>query len=83
MLTDKIFRMNTNCLYLFFIEKVAPKIKECMMKKGSLMIAYQPLKSKGLVNFFRLVTGNPAATRDDMEFVVDEIDRIGYQLDLL
>ena len=53
------------------------------MKKGSLMIAYQPLTSKGLVNFFRLVTGNPATTCEDMEFVVDEIDRIGNELNVL
>jgi glutamate/tyrosine decarboxylase-like PLP-dependent enzyme len=62
------------------IHKVAPRITEGMMKSGTTMLAYLPLESKGLVNFFRLVTGNPATTHNDMDFLLDEIDRLGCDL---
>jgi len=52
-----------------------------MVEKGSLMIGYQPLTSKGLVNFFRLVvTGQPALTHQNMDFIIEEIERLGQDL---
>ena len=51
-----------------------------MVKKGSLMLGYQPLESKNYVNFFRVIVENPACTHDDMEFIIDEIDRLGHDL---
>lgn len=60
------------------IHKVAPKIKERMMKEGNMMITYQPLRLKP--NFFRLVLQNSALTRDDMLHFIDEIERLGCNL---
>ena len=63
------------------IEKVAPKIKEEMIKEGSLMIGYQPVPYKNIKNFFRMVIhAVPRPNKKNMEFVVDEIERIGKNL---
>ncbi|KAM6169241.1 LOW QUALITY PROTEIN: acidic amino acid decarboxylase GADL1 [Rhynchocyon petersi] len=57
---------------------VAPAIKERMMKKGSLMIGYQP--HRGKVNFFRQVVISPQVSREDMDFLLDEIDLLGRDM---
>nr|XP_036864519.1 acidic amino acid decarboxylase GADL1 isoform X3 [Manis javanica] len=57
---------------------VAPAIKERMMKKGSLMLGYQP--HRGKVNFFRQVVINPQVGREDMDFLLDEIDLLGRDM---
>lgn len=44
------------------------------------MLGYQPLQSKGLVNFFRLVVFNAKCNFTDMDFVVSEIERYGADL---
>jgi len=60
---------------------IPPQIKEAMIKKGSLMIGYQPLAFKGKANFFRLVIpAQPPPTEDDMAFVIEEIQRCGKDL---
>ena len=60
------------------MEMVAPKIKEKMIKEGTLMIGYQPIPYKNLKNFFRMVIhGVPRPSKENMKFVVDEIERIG------
>lgn len=58
--------------------QVAPTIKERMMKKGSLMLGYQP--HQGKVNFFRQVVISPQVSREDMDFLLDEIDRLGRDM---
>lgn len=60
------------------IHKIAPKIKERMMKEGTMMITYQPLRNKP--NFFRLVLQNSATDREDMLHIIDEIERLGVDL---
>ncbi|XP_037024547.1 acidic amino acid decarboxylase GADL1 [Bradysia coprophila] len=60
------------------IHRVAPKIKERMMKEGTMMMTYQPLKEKP--NFFRLVLQNSALNKDDMLHIIDEIERLGCDL---
>jgi hypothetical protein len=63
------------------VAKVPPRVKEIMIKKGSLMIGYQPLPHKGLRNFFRMVLpALPMPTKEDMDFVVQEIERCGKDL---
>ncbi|XP_057315030.1 cysteine sulfinic acid decarboxylase-like [Hydractinia symbiolongicarpus] len=57
---------------------IPPIIKERMTRNGSMMIGYQPLKQH--VNFWRMTVINPAVTYKDMEFVVDEIERLGKDL---
>ena len=65
------------------LHKVAPEIKKKMMEEGSLMIAYQPLKSQGLGNFFRLVFHcQPEFDDSNVDFIVNEIDRLGKQVTL-
>lgn len=58
--------------------KVAPVIKERMMKCGSLMIGYNP--DGQLVNFFRMVISNFDTQTEDMDFLIDEIDKLGRDL---
>ncbi|XP_076022626.1 cysteine sulfinic acid decarboxylase [Genypterus blacodes] len=58
--------------------KVAPVIKERMMKQGTMMVGYQPLGNK--VNFFRVIVFSPLVTQTDMDFFLDEIERLGKNL---
>lgn len=61
-----------------FLQQVAPKIKALMMESGTTMVGYQPQGDK--VNFFRMVISNPAATRSDIDFLIEEIERLGNDL---
>ncbi|KAK3083974.1 hypothetical protein FSP39_006153 [Pinctada imbricata] len=60
------------------VSKVSPIIKERMMKNGSMLVGYQP--DGEFVNFFRMVVSNLGSTLTDMEFVIDEIDRLGSDI---
>uniref|UniRef100_A0A670KD47 Glutamate decarboxylase like 1 n=1 Tax=Podarcis muralis TaxID=64176 RepID=A0A670KD47_PODMU len=60
------------------LNRVAPIIKERLMKKGSMMLGYQP--HRGKVNFFRQVIISPQVSREDMDFLLDEIDSLGKDL---
>ncbi|XP_039718295.1 cysteine sulfinic acid decarboxylase isoform X1 [Pteropus medius] len=60
------------------LAKVAPILKERMVKEGSMMIGYQPHGTRG--NFFRVVVANPALTRADMDFLLNELERLGQDL---
>lgn len=60
------------------LAQVAPALKERMVKEGSMMIGYQPHGAQ--VNFFRVVVANPALTRADMDFLLDELERLGRDL---
>ena len=52
-----------------------------MIEKGSMMICYQPLL--GVVpNFFRMTVVAPKATEEDMDFLLDEIERLGKDLEV-
>uniref|UniRef100_A0A8C0ZBR6 Glutamate decarboxylase like 1 n=1 Tax=Cyanistes caeruleus TaxID=156563 RepID=A0A8C0ZBR6_CYACU len=60
------------------LHQVAPIIKERMMKKGSMMLGYQP--HWGKVNFFRQVVISPQVSREDMDFLLDEIELLAKDL---
>lgn len=60
------------------LHKVAPVIKERMMKKGSLMVGYQPHGERP--NFFRMIIISPQVSTQDMDFVLDEIESLGRDL---
>lgn len=61
--------------------KVAPRVKTRMVQSGTLMVGYQPIENKNLVNFFRMTnTCVPVPTSADMDFVLDEIERLGKDL---
>ncbi|TKS77626.1 Cysteine sulfinic acid decarboxylase [Collichthys lucidus] len=67
-----------NAGYQDRLGRVAPAIKERMMKQGTMMVGYQPLADK--VNFFRLVVLSPQVSTKDMDFFLDEIERLGNDL---
>uniref|UniRef100_A0A3Q3LBI1 Cysteine sulfinic acid decarboxylase n=1 Tax=Mastacembelus armatus TaxID=205130 RepID=A0A3Q3LBI1_9TELE len=60
------------------LAKVAPVIKERMMKQGTMMVGYQPLGDR--VNFFRMVVFSPLVSQKDMDFFLNEIERLGSDL---
>lgn len=49
-----------------------------MMKQGTMMVGYQPLGNK--VNFFRVIAFSPLLSKKDMDFFLDEIERLGNDL---
>ncbi|XP_077285121.1 cysteine sulfinic acid decarboxylase-like [Arctopsyche grandis] len=60
------------------LHKIAPKIKERMIRKGSIMLSYQPLGDKP--NFFRFVTQNSGLKKVDVDYILNEIDLLGRDL---
>ncbi|CAB1343458.1 unnamed protein product [Coregonus sp. 'balchen'] len=60
------------------LSKVAPVIKERMIKQGTMMVGYQP--QGGRVNFFRMIVISPQLSYQDMTFFLDEIERLGNDL---
>ena len=56
---------------------IAPKIKRQMQAEGSTMMSYQPLGD--LPNFFRWLFINPATTTEDIDALIETIDRYGMQ----
>ncbi|XP_015595290.1 cysteine sulfinic acid decarboxylase [Cephus cinctus] len=60
------------------LHKVAPAVKERMVRKGSMLVTYQPLH--GQPNFFRLVLQNSGLTEADMRFFVEEFERLADDL---
>ena len=48
-----------------------------MTLSGDVMINCQSLPNKGYVTFFRLIVANPATTENDLNFLLDEIKRLG------
>jgi hypothetical protein len=57
---------------------VAPEIKKRMTEQGTMLVGYQP--DGDHVNFFRMIVANHDSTLEDMDFVVDEIERLGKDL---
>nr|ALX34911.1 cysteine sulfinate decarboxylase [Paralichthys olivaceus] len=60
------------------LAKVAPVIKERMVKQGTMMVGYQPLANR--VNFFRVIIFSPLISQRDIDFFLDEIERLGNDL---
>jgi len=62
------------------INQIAPRIKQCMMEEGSMMIGYQPLHCHGWKNFFRIIIANPLLTTSDIDYVISHIHDKGKDL---
>lgn len=60
------------------LQKIAPRVKENMVRKGSMLITYQPLREHP--NFFRLVLQSSGVTESDVKFFVEEIERLSSDL---
>ncbi len=58
--------------------QVAPAIKARMMESGTVMVQYQPLNA--MPNFFRVAISNMAVTTRDLDFLLDEIEVLGRDL---
>jgi len=58
--------------------KVTATLKGRMMSSGSIMISYQPLGE--YPNFFRSILSNQAIQEADVDFMLDEMDRLGHDL---
>lgn len=57
---------------------LCPRIKSRMMKAGTMMVGYtQNLK---VPNFFRFILSQEGTTEEDIDFMLDEIDRLGEDL---
>jgi glutamate decarboxylase len=57
------------------INTVAPKIKEKMMKNGSMMVSYQPLRE--YPNFFRTIFESSGVTPEDITYFLDQFEKLG------
>ncbi|KAI4470731.1 glutamate decarboxylase-related [Holotrichia oblita] len=60
------------------LHKIAPKIKERMMKDGSMMVSYQAQRE--LPNFFRIVFQSSALNHSDMLHIIQTFERLGKDL---
>ncbi|KAJ8664563.1 hypothetical protein QAD02_006225 [Eretmocerus hayati] len=60
------------------MHKLIPVVKSRMVKKGSMLMTYQPLRNEP--NFFRLVLQNSGLTETDMRFFIEEIERLSDDL---
>lgn len=58
--------------------KITAVLKGKMMDAGTLMVGYQPLGDKP--NFFRNIISNPGVTEEDIDFLLNEMDRLGQDL---
>ncbi|XP_018567199.1 glutamate decarboxylase [Anoplophora glabripennis] len=58
--------------------KMCPILKARMMQSGTLMVGYQPDDRRP--NFFRNIISSAAVTEDDVDFLLDEMDRLGHDL---
>ncbi|XP_071533758.1 glutamate decarboxylase [Panulirus ornatus] len=58
--------------------EIQPILKGRMMTSGTLMIGYQPLDD--YPNFFRNIISSQAVRREDIDFMLEELDRLGYDL---
>jgi glutamate decarboxylase len=57
---------------------LCPKIKERMMKAGTLMVGYT--RDGKVPNFFRCIFSQEGTTEEDIDFMLQEIDRLGQDL---
>ncbi|XP_013106315.1 cysteine sulfinic acid decarboxylase [Stomoxys calcitrans] len=58
--------------------EVAPKVKELMIRQGTLMLGYSPLQYRNIGNFFRMVfTCFPIMDESELDFILNEIERLG------
>ncbi|KAF5274780.1 hypothetical protein FQR65_LT00363 [Abscondita terminalis] len=58
--------------------KLTPILKGRMMQAGTLMVGYQPDDRRP--NFFRNIISSAAVTEKDVDFLLDELDRLGHNL---
>ncbi|XP_070502203.1 glutamate decarboxylase-like [Chironomus tepperi] len=60
------------------LARLCPIIKERMMKAGTLMVGYQ--RDGKVPNFFRSIISQDAITEKDIDYMLNEFDRLGRDL---
>lgn len=68
----------TSCILFRLHGQVTAELKAKMMYEGTLMIGYQPLGQTP--NFFRSIISNSAVQKQDIDFMLSELDRLGANL---
>uniref|UniRef100_A0A1B0DFY0 Glutamate decarboxylase n=1 Tax=Phlebotomus papatasi TaxID=29031 RepID=A0A1B0DFY0_PHLPP len=58
--------------------QICPIIKARMMQTGTMMVGYQPDDRRP--NFFRSIISSAAVTEKDVDFMLEEFDRLGHDL---
>ncbi|KAF2899245.1 hypothetical protein ILUMI_06936 [Ignelater luminosus] len=58
--------------------KLCPILKGRMMQSGTLMVGYQPDDRRP--NFFRNIISSAAVFEKDIDFLLEEMDRLGHDL---
>uniref|UniRef100_A0A336MQR1 CSON003354 protein n=1 Tax=Culicoides sonorensis TaxID=179676 RepID=A0A336MQR1_CULSO len=60
------------------LAKICPIIKSRMMEQGTIMVGYQPDDRRP--NFFRSIISSAAVHKEDVDYMLNEIDRLGCDL---
>jgi len=60
--------------------EVHKEIFSRMQKEGTVLVQHQPLEEFALPNFFRVVIRNSQLRKEDLEYILSEIDRLGQDL---
>jgi len=79
--TPPAFRGENASKYTDEIKTATHKLLfERFQKQGTVLIQHNPLPEYNLPNFFRLVLKSEKSTKDDMDYILSEIDRIGADI---
>lgn len=70
--------LTTLSTWHFFFVQMCPILKARMMQTGTLMVGYQPDDRRP--NFFRNIISSAAVTEEDVDFLLNEMDRLGHDL---
>ncbi|GFW27370.1 glutamate decarboxylase [Trichonephila clavipes] len=77
-LTDEWDKLPQQLLDNVVQSMLTAKLKGRMMNAGTLMIGYQP--QGDIPNFFRSIISNAAVQEYDIDFMLDELERLGHDL---
>lgn len=79
--TPPAFRGENASKYTDEIKSATHKLLfERFQQQGTVLIQHNPLPEYNLPNFFRLVLKSEKSTKDDMDYILSEIDRIGADI---
>ena len=65
-------------MFFLLLLQITAILKQRMMVAGTLMVGYQPLGDTP--NFFRSIISNSATREEDVDFMLDEMERLGHDL---
>eukprot|EP00038_Savillea_parva_P023500 m.41201 g.41201 ORF g.41201 m.41201 type:complete len:515 (+) comp6096_c0_seq2:61-1605(+) len=59
------------------LDTVTGKVYNAMQNAGTMLVNFNPLSDHKLPRFFRIIMNQPRVTEADLDFVLDEIERLG------